>query len=174
MRRLMQGGKAESLQHQQPPAAMLQCRMRKQRLFCFFPCLKSKHPLPASWCRLFVGQFPLPSAGRKTSAHHHLAFGAVPSQKGGVLLPTVPLPVSCLTLKFCASAVQTGWIYGSVPGFSSKHVVWIFFVVVICSFSKAACFVLTPGLFFVWFSLPALNTLEVVTSLCTQQWSPSG
>lgn len=114
MRRLMQGGKAESLQQQQPPAAMLQYRMWKQRLFCFFPCPKSKHPLPASWCRLFVGQFHLPSPGRKTWVHHHPALRAVPPHKGGVLLSTAPVPVSCLTFKFCARAVQTGWSYGRV------------------------------------------------------------
>lgn len=114
------------------------------------------------WANLWTGSagqpcpLLIPSPGRKTWVHHHLALEAVPSHKGGVLLPTVPMPVSCLTLKFCASAVQTGWVYRRVfqASFPSMLYGYFFVAVVLCSFSKAACFLLAPGLF--WFGLSKL------------------
>lgn len=86
--------------------------------------------------------------------HYHLALGAIPSHKVGVLLPTVPVPMSCLTLKFCASAVQAGWIYGRVFQASFPSRLYGYFFFVACSFSKAACFVLSPGFLFGFSYLP--------------------
>lgn len=94
------------------------------------PHARFQHPdAGCLWAGLWTGSTGqpcpvlIPSPGRKMWVHHHPALGAVASHKGGVLLPTAPVPVSCLTLKFWASAVQTGWIYRGVPGFFSKHVV---------------------------------------------------
>lgn len=74
----------------------------------------------------------IPSPGRKSRMHHHPPLGAVPSQ----CLCQCPVGV-----------VQAGWIYRRVFQASFPSILYGFFVVVVRSFSKAACFILAPGLF---------------------------